>query len=885
MSTLIERLQRALGDSYTVVRELGGGGMSRVFVAEELELGRKVVVKVLPPEMAAGVNADRFRREIQLAASLQHPHIVPLLRAGRADDLVWYTMPLVSGESLRAKLAREGELPVPEVVRIMRDVVSALAYAHSNGVVHRDIKPDNILLSQGFAVVTDFGVAKAVSEATGESSLTSLGVALGTPAYMAPEQASADPHTDHRADIYALGVLGYEMLSGSPPFVASSPQMVLAAHVTQAPAAITQHRTAVPGALAAMVMRCLEKKPADRWQSASELYQQLDAMATPSGGMAPTAAVPSISAAAQSVHRPRNVRLMLAAAAVIVAVGAAAFVVPRIGGNESASVAAARPMLVVLPFQNLGSADDQYFADGMTEEITSRLAALGGLGVISRTSAIQYRDTDKPLRQIGEELNVGYVLEGTIRWDKRADGSSRVRVSPQLIKVSDDTHLWAQTYDAELKEVFTVQSDIAGQVAQALNVTLLAKTATEEPPTANIEAYQYYLRGNEYRNRGFGDRDIRAAVDQYERAVALDPGFAVAHAQLSSAHSMLFWFYHDRTEQRLEEARRAVQRAFAADPDLPEAHIAQGLVHYWGSRDYSRALASFDVARKSKPNNADLMAATAYVLRRQGKWQEAASMLEQAAALDPRATTLVTDLGTTYDYMRDYDRAARWYDHALTLSPDEVTALAGLARIRAIRAGGYAPSHKLIAEMIGRLGPVEAAERIVGNGLFNMATLGGPAYQGAVVALPVHERSNVLFLQIAKADAFTELGDAERARAYFDSTLATVNQLVRERPDDPGFRTVLGMTYSGLGRHSDALRETRRAVELLPLERDALDGANYLETYAQVQVAAGDLDSAIASLQRLLEVPSIVNAELLRFDPRWAPLRSHPRFQQLLVRR
>ncbi|HEX6251268.1 MAG TPA: protein kinase, partial [Gemmatimonadaceae bacterium] len=614
MSSLTERLQNALGDSYTVVRELGGGGMSRVFVAEELELGRKVVVKVLPPEMAAGVNADRFRREIQLAASLQHPHIVPLLRAGRADDLVWYTMPLVTGESLRAKLAREGELPVPDVVRIMRDVVSALAYAHANGVVHRDIKPDNILLSQGFAVVTDFGVAKAVSEATGESSLTSLGMALGTPAYMAPEQASADPHTDHRADIYALGVLGYEMLSGSPPFAASSPQMVLAAHVTQAPAAITQHRAAVPGALAAMVMRCLEKKPADRWQSASELYQQLDAMATPSGGMAPTAAVPSAATSAQPARRPRNVRLLLAAAAVIVVAGAAAFVVPRIGRNDSTGAASARPMLVVLPFQNLGGADDQYFADGMTEEITSRLAALGGLGVISRTSAMQYRNTDKPLRQIGEELNVGYVLEGTIRWEKRADGSSRVRVSPQLIKVSDDTHLWAQTYDAELKEVFTVQSDIAGQVAQALNLTLLATAATETPPTANIEAYQYYLRGNEYRNRGLAEPDIRAAVDQYERAVALDPGFAVAHAHLSSVHSQLFWFYYDRTEQRLEEARRAVARAFALDPNLPEAHIAQGLIHYWGSRDYTRALASFDLARKDRPNNVNLLAATAYVL-------------------------------------------------------------------------------------------------------------------------------------------------------------------------------------------------------------------------------------------------------------------------------
>jgi serine/threonine-protein kinase len=242
--------------------------MSRVYVATELALGRKVVVKVLPPEMGAGLNAERFRREIQLAASLQHPHVVPLLAAGRAADLVWYTMPLIEGESLRAKLAREGELPISEAVRILRDVADSLSYAHTHGVVHRDIKPDNVLISGRHAVVTDFGVAKALSESTGESSLTSIGVALGTPAYMAPEQAAADPHVDHRADIYALGAMAYEMLTGKPPF-AGSPQAVLAAHVTQLPDSVASRRASVPPALASIVMKCLEKKAADRFQPAA----------------------------------------------------------------------------------------------------------------------------------------------------------------------------------------------------------------------------------------------------------------------------------------------------------------------------------------------------------------------------------------------------------------------------------------------------------------------------------------------------------------------------------------------------------------------------------------------------------------------------------------
>jgi tetratricopeptide (TPR) repeat protein len=292
VADLQDRLQAALGPGYRVERELGGGGMSRVFLAEEVELGRQVVIKLLPPEMAAGVNVERFRREIQLAAKLQHPHIVPLLSAGASGDLLYYVMPFIKGESLRAKLSREGELPVGEAARILRDVADALAYAHGEGVVHRDIKPDNVLLSGQHAVVTDFGVAKAVSASTGESSLTSLGVALGTPAYMAPEQAVADPHLDHRADIYALGALGYEMLTGRPPFTGPNAQAVLSMHVLDAPQAVTLHRETVPSGLNDVIMRCLAKKPADRWQKAAEARAQFEAMVTPTGGITPTGARP-----------------------------------------------------------------------------------------------------------------------------------------------------------------------------------------------------------------------------------------------------------------------------------------------------------------------------------------------------------------------------------------------------------------------------------------------------------------------------------------------------------------------------------------------------------------------------------------------------------------
>ena len=314
MSELESRLQSAVGDTYRIERELGGGGMSRVFLAEETRLGRKVVIKVLPPEMSAGVSVDRFEREIRLAAKLQHPHIVPLLTAGSQDDLLYYVMPYIEGESLRAKLNREGELPMGEALRILRDVADGLAYAHEQGVVHRDIKPDNVLLSRNHAVVTDFGVAKAVSASTGGQSLTSMGIALGTPAYMAPEQAAADPHVDHRADLYALGVLAYEMLSGRPPFTGPNPQAVLSAHMTLMPDPVSVHRSTVPAALNELIMRCLEKKAADRWQRADDLRVQFEAMTTPTGGMTPTGTQPvqavSISSAERAAQNAHPMRVL-----------------------------------------------------------------------------------------------------------------------------------------------------------------------------------------------------------------------------------------------------------------------------------------------------------------------------------------------------------------------------------------------------------------------------------------------------------------------------------------------------------------------------------------------------------------------------------------------
>jgi eukaryotic-like serine/threonine-protein kinase len=389
---LTARLQAALGDTYRLEKELGGGGMSRVYLATEVRLNRQVVVKVLPPEMAAGVNVDRFEREIQLAARLQHPHVVPLLTAAAEGDLLYYVMPFIKGESLRARLAREGELPVGAAVRILRDVADALAYAHAEGVVHRDIKPDNVMLSGNHALVTDFGVAKAVSVSSGSTSLTSLGVALGTPAYMAPEQAAAEPNVDHRADLYAFGALAYELVTGRPPFTAPTAQAVLAAHVTQAPEPVTAHRAAVPPVLAELIMRCLAKKPADRYQRADEVRFQLEGMTTPSGGLTPVATqpVPAVDydALQRRAHPLRVLGLFLLASIGLLAIVYG--LVDAIGLPDWVVWAAAGLLAVGLPVLLLTSRHERRRVEAMTtglhvttapglaRHFTWRKALLGG---------------------------------------------------------------------------------------------------------------------------------------------------------------------------------------------------------------------------------------------------------------------------------------------------------------------------------------------------------------------------------------------------------------------------------------------------------------------------------------------------------------------------
>jgi TolB-like protein/tRNA A-37 threonylcarbamoyl transferase component Bud32 len=451
----LSRLSSALTGHYRIDREVGSGGMATVYLAHDLKHDRKVALKVLKPELAAVLGPDRFPREIRIVAQFQHPHILSLYDSGETQGFLYYVMPFVEGESLRARLDRVKELPVGEAVRILREVADALAYAHSRGIVHRDIKPDNVMLSGRHAVVTDFGVAKAVSVSGGEK-LTTVGVAVGTPHYMAPEQAMGEATIDHRADIYAIGVLGYEMLAGHPPFEGKTSQAILSAHVMEQPPELRTQRASVPPALADILARCLAKNPADRWQSAEELLAQLEGLAaTPSGGVTPTDTRPVKAMPARTAVR-RRAWVAGLAAAVIVGGGLGGFLLTR-GGHR-----AGIQRIAVLPIEDI-SGQDAVFVDAMHDALTNALARIGTVGVAPRSTMMAYKGTAKPTREIAKELKLDAIVEATV-----FRAGTVMRINVQFVDPVTTRSYWSDTYERDVQDVLAAQSDVVDRIATAV---------------------------------------------------------------------------------------------------------------------------------------------------------------------------------------------------------------------------------------------------------------------------------------------------------------------------------------------------------------------------------------------------------------------------------
>ncbi|MBC7896228.1 MAG: protein kinase [Cytophagaceae bacterium] len=870
---LLQELQEVVGDAYLIERELGGGGMARVFLATERSLGRRVVIKVLPPDLVSGVSRARFEREILVTANLQHPHILPVLACamcvrgpGSHDDLHYYITPYIEGESLRTRIALEGALPTRDALQILRELAGALAYAHSHGIIHRDVKPENVLLSGGHAVLADFGIASALQRVTVTQRLTATGQGPGTPGYMAPEQLVDANGADPRVDVFALGVVGFELLTGKAPFGGATPQALAASYFAEAPPSLANCASDVPAGVSAAISKAMATRPEDRFVDANEFLAALRA---------------AEDEVRPSVLRRWKTRGFFAGATAAVAL--MALFAWRSQGKVSRAAAEepGRKMVAVLPFKNLGAPDDAYFADGVTEEVTSRLASLPGLGVISRTSADQYAQSTKTLKQIAEELGADYVLEGSVRWQRTPGGGGRVRVTPQLIRVSDDSHLWAHSFDADLKDVFSVQSEIAEKVAGQLAVALPggARLHMSARPTEDLAAYDAYIRAEQIRTR---EMNSASAMPRAEKllleAVGLDAHFALAFSRLALVHMRMYEGFIDRTAPRLAQARAAADSAIALDPSLPEAHLALGRF-FEGTENLAAADSHYTIAIKGRPNDSFMLVSSAAVASRRGDLKEAVNRLRKAARLDPRSVIPNVAAAEAYGLMRDYTQAKRYLDRAMAADSDIVDTHVMKLRLEVIVAADYAAARETARGMLRRFGP----ERSVGS-------------EGFDVALPALDSTDLVALERVTASAFggssvlyhywrVHLYDTWRpqlAKVHADSLRAMRDDLVKAQPNSYRLLMASGWVSAVNGDTAVSRAHMLRSLELAPREKDAVawSEANYVA--AQTSVKLGDHARAIALLAPMLRVPSWVTVPNLRRDPQWEPLRTNPEFRKLV---
>ena len=620
---LRDQLQASLNGAYTLERELAGGGMSQVFIAEERALDRRVVVKVLSPNLASGVSAERFKREMQFTARLQHPHIVPILSCGETNGLPYYTMPYIDGESLRVRLMRAGALTIADATNILRDVARALEFAHGKGIVHRDIKPDNILLAGNTAVVTDFGIGKALvaSRVADDGTLTGLGVAIGTPQYMAPEQACADPAVDHRTDLYSFGCVAYELLAGEPPFAGRPPSALFRAHIAEDPPPILAKRGDVPEALAALIDRCLLKTPEHRPASAHEVIGILDRVAAATG-------------------------------------------IDRSDALATSGVLT----LAVLPFANLSSeADNDHFADGLMDELITDLSMIKSLRVISRQSAMRLKGTEKDVRTIARELDTRYVLTGGIR---RA--GSQLRVTAQLVDASADVQLWAEKFSGTLEDVFDIQERLSRQIVDALRLRLTPAEDRRiaERPIADVRAYEFYLLARQQIWSFTGP-----ALDRSLQLVRRAEEIVGENELLLAAEGLIYWQYVnvglvpvDRYDEYLKKAESCAARIFELKPDSSKGHGLRGAIRN-NRADPAGAVRDFKRALALDPNDPESLLWLGYDYAVSGRMLLARALMERLQQVDPLTSINLSVYGMVAMMDGRYDEALRWTQRSVDVDP------------------------------------------------------------------------------------------------------------------------------------------------------------------------------------------------------------------------
>jgi len=862
-------LTDALHDRFTFERELGRGGMGLVFLARDLRHQRRVALKVIRPELASVVGAERFLREIQLAAQLQHPNIVPVYESGECEGTLYYVMPYVEGESLRARLRREAQLPLDEALRITREVADALTYAQAQGVVHRDIKPENILLAGGHALVVDFGIARAIT-AAGTERLTETGLVIGTPAYMSPEQSSGSPALDGRSDLYALACVLYEMLAGEPPYTGPSGQAIIAKRLTAPIPHLRTVREEIPDGVDRAVTRALAKMPADRFPSASDFARALQ----------PDAA-PTILASRRSERARRRLPL----AALTLGLGFAIGLGVLFAWRRSHDMGETSPKrLAVLPFENLGDSADGYFADGVTEAVRGKLTTLPGLRVIASYSSNQYRRTTKPPRQIGQELGVDYLLVGTVRWVKGPGGTSRIQVSPELVEVESAADKWQQPFDAALTDVFQVQADVATQVAQALGVALssTARAALATRPTQNLAAYDSLLRGDQlvitegrWEVEAFGK-----AAAAYQAAVRLDSTFGLAWARLSWAETAIFNLgpdtHHD-DDSAAAIAKQAADRALALAPELAQTYYAMASVRRFIYGDADGAVAPLRRARALAPHDTDVLTQLAVqVADNLGRLDEAVALCAEAARLDPRSPLVARRYVYVLDLFHRYRAADSIGSAALKTAPDNLALLHFVTGAR-LQEGDVPGARAVLHDALAHV----PARRLVTWPDFRVFLwLMDDSLRALALSLPPEAFDEVRAVGLMRiAEINWDQGRYGPARASAAMALPLLEQRLQQRPADTGRMQELMTAYAYLGKCAEA-RQLRERVRAAGGEDST--SVELVSDRFDIALRCGDNARAVALADTLIRRGG-VTPTWLRVHPAFAPLRGRSDFERLVA--
>ncbi len=875
---------------YKILEKLGEGGMGIVYKAHDMKLDRTVALKFLPPFLSGDVNEkERFYQEARAASALLHPNVAVIFEVNEHEGRIFLAMEYVEGQTLK-KLIEEGEdISIKKALDIAIQAGEGLAAAHEKGIVHRDVKSDNIMITpKGQVKVMDFGLAKV----RGATKLTKAGSTIGTAAYMSPEQAQGE-EVDLRSDIFSFGVVLYELLTGRVPFRGEHQAALIYSLINEDPAPIARYNEKAGPELERVVMKALAKDREERYQHIDDLLADLrrerKQLEYTRQGYVTT---PTISASVTGKPTSRKLKKILIpgiALAVIIAIGIILFII-RPGSQGGSPAGSSRKMLVVLPFDNLGTPDEDYFADGITEEITGRLSGLSGLGVIARTSAMQYKKTTKSLQQIGNDLGVQYVLQGTIRWGTSSEGGKRVRINPALVNVADGTQIWSQPYDAVFSDVFKLQSDIATEVANALGMTLLQpeRASLEAHPTENSAAYDYYLRGINYYRRSYEYQDIRIALDMFHKAIDLDPKFSLAYAKIAETEAEMYWFFFDHTPERLVKAKKAADEALQLDPNSVEGHISLGFYYYWGFLDYDNALREFFLAQKSRPDDSNILLAIGSVYRRQGKMEEAAVAMNKAANLDPRSSEVAYNTSQTYCLLRRYPEAERMLNNAISLAPDVLDRYAFKILICLLSSGDTAKAQAVLRDASSIPGYENHSS--IRQARVWIASIKGNYREVLMLASSSPEAlidNQFEYLPKYQVIAFADemMNEPDKARRAYDSARIVVERKVASQPDDARYHSALGIAYAGLGRKEDAFLEGKQGVKLLPIDKEAWRGAYRVRDLALIETMVGDYDGAINNLETLLSSPTDLSATFVRVNPVWSRLWGQPRFQRLMEER